>query len=339
MSTTIATTLEPANEGLFTREMVLLRFLSNLLPFASSRSDRLSILIYHRVLERPDPMYADVIDAAAFRWQMDVLANHFNVLPLSVAVSLMEKRRLPPRAACVTFDDGYADNVHVALPILRERGISATFFIATGFLDGGQMWNDMVFEAVRRMPGESLDLADLYLGGYSLDSIASRVTAAEALVDRLKYLPPAERLLNCQELARRAGLPASSDLMMRSTDVRRLVAEGMEVGGHTINHPILAVLDPASARREIADNRDQLAALIDGPVRVFAYPNGKPGQDYLPEHVEMVRELGYRAAVSTRWGLCTGQSHRWQLPRFTPWDANPVRWLARMLQNTQRRPG
>lgn len=324
------------DEGLFTREMVLLRFLSNLLPFASSRSDRLSILIYHRVLEKPDPMYADVIDAAAFRWQMDVLVNHFNVLPLSVAVALLEKRRLPPRAACVTFDDGYADNVHVALPILRERGISATFFIATGFLDGGQMWNDTVFEALRQVPDDELDLQEMALGRYPLPDTAARVRAAEALIDRLKYLPLEERLERCQTLAARAGLPANSGLMMCSSDVRRLVAEGMEVGGHTINHPILAVLDPATARREIADNRDQLAALVEGPVRLFAYPNGKPGQDYLPEHVEMVRDLGYRAAVSTSWGLCTGNSHRWQLPRFTPWDATPIRFLARMVQNTQR---
>lgn len=325
-----------ATEGLFSRQLVLMRFLSNLLPFASSRSDRLSILIYHRVLEEPDPMYEDVVDAAAFRWQMDVLVNNFNILPLSVATKLLAAGRLPPRAACVTFDDGYADNLHVATPILRERGISATFFVATGFLDGGWMWNDMVFESIRHMPGEELNLDDLALGHHRLGSLTDRAGVAEDLLGKLKYLDPGERLERCWELVRRAGLPPTSQLMMRSDEVRELVAAGMEVGGHTINHPILAVLDPASARREIADNRDQLASITGSPVRLFAYPNGKPGQDYLPEHVDMVRDLGFQAAVSTRWGLCTGRSHQWQLPRFTPWDATPVRFLARMVQNTRR---
>ena len=63
--------------------------------------------------------------------------------------------RLPSRSVAVTFDDGYADNARIALPILREERVPATFFIATAYLDGGRMWNDTVIEAVRRLvPGE-----------------------------------------------------------------------------------------------------------------------------------------------------------------------------------------
>jgi peptidoglycan/xylan/chitin deacetylase (PgdA/CDA1 family) len=114
----------------------------------------------------------------------------------------------------------------------------------------------------------------------------------------------------------------------------------MGIGGHTVNHPILARLPAAEARQEIAQGRAALEAALDAPVRVFAYPNGKPGQDYLPEHVDMVRELGFEAAVSTAWGVSRGAADWYQLPRFTPWDQGigkfGLRLARNMLQAAQR---
>jgi hypothetical protein len=71
-------------------------------------------------------------------------------------------------------------------------------------------------------------------------------------------------------------------------------------------------------------------------VRLFAYPNGKPGRDYSREHVDMVRELGFEAAVSTAWGVGHAASDPYQLPRFTPWDKTPGRFALRLLHNTFR---
>ena len=82
-----------------------------------------------------------------FEAQMRVVAENFVPLPLSEAVDRLMIGELPPRAACVTFDDGYIDNVELALPILQSHGLSATFFVATGYLDGGWMWNDKVIGA------------------------------------------------------------------------------------------------------------------------------------------------------------------------------------------------
>ena len=79
----------------------------------------------------------------------------------------LQQGRLPPRALAITFDDGYADNRTVAAPLLERHGLPCTFFVATGFLDGGRMWNDTLIETVRRAPGQTLDLRDLTpdLGG------------------------------------------------------------------------------------------------------------------------------------------------------------------------------
>src|SRR6267143_1774593 len=117
----------------------------------------LSILIYHRVIAEADPLVPGEVCAREFDWQLTVLGRWFRVLPLLEAVARLRNGELPVRAACVTFDDGYADNVTTALPILRRHGVPATFFLATAFINGGRMWNDTVIETVRRAPGNALD--------------------------------------------------------------------------------------------------------------------------------------------------------------------------------------
>lgn len=290
----------------------------------------LSILVYHRVLAEPDRLYPEQVDAERFAAQLDVLAHCFNVLPLAEAVARLKAGTLPPRAASITFDDGYADNHDVALPLLRERDLHATFFIATGFLDGGRMWNDTVIETMRRANGR-VDLSDLELGVYFLATPEDRRMAIDALLSELKYRPMAERAELVAEIeARHAGLP--DDLMMTSSQVRALDNAGMDLGAHTVNHPILAGLPEPVARAEITAGREMLQALAASRVRLFAYPNGKPGQDYGPEHVDMVRQLGFDAAVSTAWGRAA-RADLYQLPRFTPWDRQPLRFALRLAHN------
>ena len=121
--------------------------------------------------------------------------------------------------------------------------------------------------------------------------------------------------------------------MMREEQVRELHGAGMEIGAHTVTHPILLNAAPDSARREIIESGRRLQEIIRAPIRTFAYPNGKPGQDYGPEHAQMVRDAGYVAAVSTGWGAATAHSDRFQLPRFTPWDRTPGRFMLRMIRN------
>lgn len=73
-----------------------------------------------------------------------------------------------------------------------------------------------------------------------------------------------------------------------------------------------------------------------GAVAVFAYPNGKPGTDYLPEQVAIVRELGFDAAFSTRWGVASRDGEHYQLPRYTPWSPKASSFIPMLLQNTRR---
>ena len=312
--------------------------LANLAAPAGPRG-RLSILIYHRVLPAVDPLFPSEMDSAAFDCHMKFLAGSFNVLPLSEAVEKLARGSLPSRAACVTFDDGYADNAEVALPILQRYGICATFFIASGFLDGGWMFNDGVIESVRGARGSSLDLSEVGCGELDVSTNPARRQAIATILASVKYLPQAARDAKVGRIIELAAVGRPAGLMMRSEQVRALHAAGMEIGGHTVTHPILARLDPAAARDEIARGKEQLEGIIRAPVTLFAYPNGKPATDYACEHVAMVRELGFKGAVSTSWGVGTRDADPYQLPRVTPWGATPARFTLRLARNMlQTRP-
>ena len=296
-------------------------------------SGPLSIVIYHRVAAQPDPLFPGEVDRQRFDREIGFLKAHFTILPLAEAIERIRSGTLPPRAACITFDDGYADNAEVALPVLQRHQVHATFFIATGYLNGGLMFNDVITELVRRCRDPLLDAEPAGLGQLAIGSDAQRRTAIAALIGKLKYLPMQARLDLALRLAESHHVALPSDAMMSDDQLRMMHRAGMGIGAHTVNHPILARLDSAQAREEIALGKQQLEQIIGDEVKLFAYPNGKPNVDYHAGHAAMVRELGFEAAVSTAWGRYHGAPDLFQLPRFTPWDRSQAGYLMRMARN------
>jgi peptidoglycan/xylan/chitin deacetylase (PgdA/CDA1 family) len=260
------------------------------------------------------------------------LRHWFNVLPLDEAARRLADGSLPPRAAAITFDDGYADNLTVALPILARHGLPATVFVASGYLDGGLMWNDGLIEAARGCRLAVLDAGEF--GRYALPDWPARASAAEALIGRIKYLEPTQRERAVADIARAAGVHLPTNLMLSSVELEKLArSPGVTIGAHTVSHPILTQVPDAVAHAEIASGRRALEAITQKPVGLFAYPNGKPGKDYAARHVAMVRELGFEAAVSTAWGASKQGDDLFQLRRFTPWDEDRLRFGMRMVKN------
>jgi peptidoglycan/xylan/chitin deacetylase (PgdA/CDA1 family) len=296
----------------------------------AGRSGTLLVLIYHRVVPEPDPMLAEEPTAEIFASQMDLVRDLCCVLPLSEALERLFAGSLPARAAAITFDDGYANNLRVAAPILRERGLPATIFVSTGFVQRGRMWNDTVIEAVRRA-GDQLDLTAIGLGRYVLDGVPARRDAIAKLLGALKHLEPEMRLAKVSAIAERVGHALPEDLMLNETEIRALHELGFEIGAHTVTHPILTRIEADAARREIAESKATLEAITGAPVRTFAYPNGRPHEDYDHSHVRMVRESGFTGAVSTAWGAAAVHSDRFQIPRMLPWDKTAPRFAARLL--------
>ena len=311
----------------------LYRFIANLLSPAGENA-RLSILIYHHVLPEQDPLFPNEVTQATFEVQMASLKAVFNVLPLGEAIERMKAGTLPARAACITFDDGYADNVTIALPVLQRHGLVATFFIATDYLNGGRMFNDTVIEAIRLARCDTLDLTELDLGCHDLSSDAAKRHAIAQILPVIKRLPLREReakAMRISELAMNLSLP--DNLMMTTEQLRYLHSWGMEIGAHTAGHPILANLSAEAVKQEIHAGKAFLEDMLAAPVRLFAYPNGKPGVDFLHAQAEIVREMGFVAAVATHGGVATPATDTFLLPRFTPWRSSACAFVPELLNN------
>jgi peptidoglycan/xylan/chitin deacetylase (PgdA/CDA1 family) len=308
----------------------LLRACGNFIAPGGARG-ALLVLIYHRVLTQPDPILSGEPTADEFAAQMDIVASTCRVLPLSEGVARLRAGSLPPRAVSITFDDGYANNRELAAPILKSRGIPATIFVATGFVGRGRMWNDTVIEAVRGA-GPRLDLGPLGLGAFELPDASACISALDKILSALKYLDPAQRQERAEAVADAAGIPRDASPMMSEQQIRELDSFGIEVGAHTVTHPILRSVGADAARREIAASKDTLQSITGRRVGLFAYPNGRPGRDYDASHVALVKSCGFDAAVSTAWGAAGRKVDTFQIPRMLPWESSPLKFAARLLR-------
>ena len=292
---------------------------------------RVNVLYYHRVVEAHDPMNDSVPDVATFRWQMALLKKYFNVLPLSEVVARWQDGTLRPRTIAITFDDGYKDNLTKAAPILQELGLPATIFVASGYLKRRLMWNDRLIEAARRSTRREVDLEPMGLGTVAVSSTGDRQRLAGMLINALKRHKVDQREAMTEAVCDALGVTDFPSLMLEPEDLARVESAGFEVGGHTVNHPILCMETPERAEWEINQGKRDLEEILDHPVRLFAFPNGRPDRDYGAAHVEMVRQAGFAAAFSTAPAVIRPGSDPMQLPRFTPWDRTPQRYLGRML--------
>lgn len=311
------------------------RWLLNALAPAGSRA-RLTVFMYHRVPLRPDPLFPNQTHASQFEQQMEWVRTWFNVLPLDVAVDRLIAGDLPARPAAITFDDGYGDNYTVALPILKRLGVPATVFVATDFLDGGAMWNDIVISAVRNSTRSVLELPRLQEASLPIGDLPQKRAAIDRLLARMKYLEHVERVEMADYVRECAGCSVPTDFMLSTAQTRALHDAGVTIGAHTASHPILAKVDDSVAEREITKSRDLLTGIIGEQPTLFAYPNGKPDQDYSLRHTEMVKRSGFKAAFSTSPGAAHKGDDLYQLPRFTPWDRTALRWAYRLTQNLRR---
>src|SRR5207253_213419 len=175
-----------------------------------------------------------------------------------------------------------------------------------------------VLEAFRSTTESSLDLTMFGLKKYVIGTVEERRAAIGEVLDELKYLPLPQRNRRAKDILRIAGVAPPNELMLTQESLRSLSTFGIDVGAHTVRHPILAKASLDDAWQEISEGKRALEKLLGQTVTVFAYPNGKPGHDYMSEHVRMVRDAGFAAAVNTVWSAASRTSDPFQLPRFTP---------------------
>jgi len=291
---------------------------------------RLLTLTYHRIPRSRDPLLPDEADAESFAAQLDVLGYYCRILPLPEAVRRLREGTLPSRAVCITFDDGYENNLSVALPILEQRGMTATVFMAADAIDRGIMWNDLLIEAMRRA-GASAGYREFGIAE-SPDPALPEAARIIRVLQQVRYEPLERRWEIAAAFYQKVAGGSMPRLMLTQSQVREINRRGHDVGAHTINHPILKGLGTEAAHREIAGSYAWVAEVTGRPPVSFAYPNGLPGRDYDESHAALAREAGFELAVSTRWGCATSRSNAYHLPRCSPWGVRSWTYPVRLAR-------
>ena len=288
---------------------------------------KLQIFIFHRVLDKPDVFSMGEPDIKRFDRLLNILSGSFNILSIGEAVERISSSTLPARAACITFDDGYLDNYTNAFPILKKYNLPATIFIATDYIGRGIMWNDIVIESIKSFTGK-LDLPELDIDNEECTTDNQRIRIIMDILPKIKHLPQQERESYVSQIESITGYKRAQ-LMMNPDEIIELHNHGITIGAHTGSHPILANLSFEESMYEISESKKILEELLNETIDYFAYPNGKPGSDYTGKDVEIVKKLGFKAAVSTQLSIATKNDNIYELPRFTPWDQNMIKFMVR----------
>lgn len=292
-----------------------------------------TVLVFHKVPLVADPLVPDDPDLAAFIQVLDVVMAHFTIVPLDEVVTKHMAGTLPKNAACLTFDDGYADWAEGLVPVLLQRKAHATFFVTTGQFDGSPMWHERVIYAIRHSVVDSLDLTHLGMSRLAIATVEDKRIAIARLQIRLKYERIAQRDQWLDQLEFECKVKKTSVAVMSPKDLRGLHSKGFAIGSHTTNHPILTRTTSTEAFQEIGRSREQIEQIIGGKTASFAYPNGRPTTDFNSEHVTLVKRAGYRYAVATLHGVLRQSSDLFLIPRFTPWGPGKFRMLLQTLRN------
>lgn len=295
-------------------------------------SSRLLVLCYHNVEGTWCFPAGPGEGERGLERQLRMLRRLFHVMPLEDAVArLADGRPLPPRAAAITFDDGYRDNLELAVPLLERLGLPATFFLVPGLLSNESVpWWEVLSWAVREATVPAVSWQD---NSWTLDDLRARRTANDALQSRLKRLSAADRQAAVAVLADQlepAGARPSAERMFLDWDeAAELVTRGFPIGSHTCGHAILSGEAPDAQHRDLVDSRRLLTERLAVGVDLLAYPNGTTA-DYDAHTLDAARDAGYAAALTTREGFNGRTTPNLELKRVVMY---PERGLTELAMN------
>jgi peptidoglycan/xylan/chitin deacetylase (PgdA/CDA1 family) len=285
---------------------------SSILPVASRFfTPAAAILAYHSVVEEPqltDYILGSSRARAHFERHIETLARKFSPVTIDdVAEFARSGRKLPSRSVAVTFDDGFADNYEVALPILTRYGVPATFYIMVDAVENGTLpWYCRIRFAFNTTKKPSWTYAETGRT-YPLSSQTERQAAMPVAWDRGAALSGAEQRVFVEGIERALEIePAHAQekhgLMMDWEQVRALKKAGHTIGAHTLSHPNVAQVSPDAARAEIAGSKRRLEERLGVPVEHFSYPHPALNPHWSPQTLGITRDAGFKSAVLTTYG-------------------------------------
>ena len=284
-----------------------------------------AILMYHSVLKDParesDSLGGIIHSEPIFRAQMEMLARDYHPISLDRAVKhLRNGEDLPRRSVVITFDDGYADNHEVAMPILNQFAVPATFYVTVDCVENKRPpWPSRLRFAFRRTKVASW--IDASAKSWTLTAPENRENAFLVACDSCCQLSGTaqEEFIRRIEQELQACLSDQTDsLMMNYDQLRELTRHGHIVGSHTMTHPNMAYLKEDEARRELADSKQRLEAQLGASIKHFSYPCPALSPHWSERTVEQSRVLGYETGVTTNSGLIRRGDNPLCLKRLHP---------------------
>lgn len=314
------------------------------------------ILAYHRVTELPlDPQLLSV-KPQRFAEQLEILKKYCSPLSVNKLNRLLWDRALPHNPVAITFDDGYADNLAEAKPLLERYAIPATVFVTAGHIGSGRefWWDDL--EKIFLQPAILPETLRLDINGTTLqwdlgsakgydayayqdwnvelpENPTPRHALYRSVCQLLRPLPENSRRETLEKLLAWAGAERGgrkSHLPITRAELTELdEGEMVDVGAHTLTHALLSSLPATAQHEEIQGSKTALEEILGHPIKTFAYPFGSRF-DYNSETVAAVREAGFELACANFPGMVWRQSDRFQLPRLLVrnWDGEVFeRWL------------
>jgi peptidoglycan/xylan/chitin deacetylase (PgdA/CDA1 family) len=312
---------------------------------------RAVVLLYHRITASGQDPWALSVSPDHFLEHMAVVRQRRPNRLASIANAVRDGA--VPYGIAVTFDDGYANNLSEALPVLERYDVPATFFVPSAAVDeASEPWWDELDHLLLE-PGTLPSTIAIRVGDatFTYDLGEDRdypvecaqpwrawrawesvpPTARHALYVRLwetcYQLPHDERLNVMTQVRAWSSLgrgARSSHRTLTASELCRLAASPLaDIGSHTRTHPALASLTADAQADEIEGARTDLEAIIGRQVSAFAYPFGKR-DDYTAETVGLVRRAGYRCACSNFPGTAADAASAFELPRLfvRDWDGD-----------------
>lgn len=249
----------------------------------------------------------DEPSAEAFEQKLLWFRRRFRLVSYAELMAYL-RGELELRGAChLTVDDGWLSTYRVIFPVLRKYGVPMTIFVSPRVCRSGEnFWyadyGDLP-EALLRRELVARRLFDDELAAYPLDLIFK-----ELPVDRLRAL--------LSDVRRQCGLGPAARAFVNADEVREMAASGLvEVGAHTMIHPVLANESAERSLAEISQSVEGVAELLDREVTAFAYPNGLGGVDFTQREADYARRCGIRAAFSVDPGAVRPGLDMMALPR------------------------
>jgi peptidoglycan/xylan/chitin deacetylase (PgdA/CDA1 family) len=291
-----------------------LRWLLSAAPRRAPQGPRLIVIRHHRIYSDGErPLYRLGVEAHVFEAQLRTLRDA-DLAPLSVATGLtwLAGAGEGVRVA-MSFDDGYADNVSVALPRLLEYGARATFYLTAGLIEErvSPWWDRLAHRLAHARAGEFEWTVDGRHIRAPLTGEGAQRAALAALLPAFHAAPEIQerRLQELARLTRAEGEPQCA--LATWNEARGFLEEGIEIGAHTLSHPFLSRLSPERQESEIGGSIDMIEQRLGVRPLGFAYPGG----DYDAASIAACSRHRLRYAVTTRRGDVTSASAAFELSR------------------------